>query len=51
MNRWLEVRVGALPDRHGNHLAAEGVDRCHCGCKYWEGDRCVDCGCPVPRLN
>ncbi len=22
----------------------DGVDRCECGCKYWQGDRCVDCG-------
>lgn len=31
-------------DRHGNVLAEEGVDRCPCGCKYWENDRCIDCG-------
>lgn len=28
----------------GNLLAEEGCDRCDCGCKYWEHDRCVDCG-------
>ncbi len=26
-----------------NKIALEGVDRCDCGCKYWENDRCVDC--------
>lgn len=31
-------------DAHGNRLAVEGVTRCHCGCKYWEHDRCTDCG-------
>lgn len=34
-------------DRHGNRVAREGVDRCPCGCKYWEHDRCVDCGAEV----
>lgn len=28
----------------GNLLAHEGCDRCDCGCKYWEHDRCIDCG-------
>lgn len=31
-------------DRHGNINAQEGVDRCACGSKYWENDRCIDCG-------
>lgn len=31
-------------DKHGNVIAKEGVDRCFCGCKYWENDKCVDCG-------
>lgn len=31
-------------DRHGNRVREDGVDRCHCGCKYWENDRCIDCG-------
>lgn len=34
----------STPDTHGNTLASEGVSRCECGCKYWENDRCVDCG-------
>lgn len=28
---------------HGNRFAKEGLDRCVCGSKYWEDDRCVDC--------
>jgi len=31
-------------DGHGNINAREGMDRCQCGCKYWEDDRCIDCG-------
>jgi hypothetical protein len=31
-------------DRHGNTHAQEGVRRCWCGSKYWELDKCVDCG-------
>ncbi len=34
-------------DRHGNRVAREGSDRCYCGCKYWECDRCVDCGMTI----
>lgn len=33
-----------LPDQHGNRVAREGCDRCACGSKYWENDRCIDCG-------
>lgn len=36
-----------MTDKHGNTVAREGVDRCPCGCKYWENDRCVDCGASV----
>ena len=32
------------PDQHGNRTAEEGVSRCRCGSKYWERDRCIDCG-------
>lgn len=28
----------------GNKTAQSGCDRCDCGCKYWEGDLCIDCG-------
>lgn len=32
-------------DVHGNINAQEGCDRCFiCGNKYWENDKCVDCG-------
>jgi len=34
--------------RLGNRVRQEGVDRCPCGCKYWENDRCVDCGERLP---
>ena len=30
--------------RLGNVVRDSGCDRCPCGCKYWENDRCVDCG-------
>jgi hypothetical protein len=33
-----------------NGTAREGADRCRCGCKYWEYDRCVDCGLHVSRV-
>lgn len=36
-------------DSHGNRVRREGVDRCPCGCKYWENDRCVDCGGTEPE--
>jgi len=34
----------SIPDSRGNRVRVEGVDRCWCGCKYWENDACVDCG-------
>lgn len=34
-----------------NEIAEEGVDRCFCGCKYWEHDRCIDCGTHVSELR
>jgi hypothetical protein len=33
-----------LHDKHHNLYAVEGATRCDCGSKYWEYDRCVDCG-------
>ena len=39
-----------MADRLGNEIAQEGCDRCWCGCKYWENDRCVDCGSQVPTI-
>jgi len=41
------MRTTVAFDRHGNRYAEEGLDRCACGSKYWEQDRCVDCGTPV----
>lgn len=34
-------------DRHNNVVAREGLDVCWCGCKYWELDRCIDCGTKI----
>lgn len=39
-----EINLSKLADKHGNVEAEEGVDRCGCGAKYWENDRCVSCG-------
>lgn len=33
-----------VPDVHGNVVAIDGATRCWCGSKYWERDRCIDCG-------
>ena len=38
-------------DAHGNAVAREGCDRCSCGCKYWENDRCIDCGTPISEVT
>ena len=43
IRQWQETVVLAETD-HGNQTATEGCSRCECGCKYWEGDRCIDCG-------
>ncbi len=40
--------MSAPLDRHGNTVAVEGCDRCRCGAKYWEHDRCVSCGARHP---
>ena len=43
--RRIRVLTAERPmDEHGNRLRKEGCDRCLCGCKYWENDRCIDCG-------
>ena len=34
--------------RLGNKVRQEGIDRCSCGCRYWENDRCIDCGGTEP---
>jgi len=38
-------------DNFRNLQAQEGCDRCFCGCKYWENDRCVDCGTHVSLIT
>lgn len=25
-------------------IPREGIDRCYCGSKYWDGDTCHSCG-------
>lgn len=44
MNPIVSADRPAGGDRHGNYHASEGLDLCPCGVKYWENDRCVDCG-------
>lgn len=43
--------MNTTPDNLGNIQAREGLDRCSCGCKYWEHDRCIDCGDHVRNAN
>jgi len=40
-----------MTDKHDNTLAREGYDRCSCGCKYWEHDRCIDCNTHVNDIS
>jgi hypothetical protein len=40
-----------MNEKSENTRAREGVDRCSCGSKYWEGDRCVDCGAELVELS
>lgn len=49
--RTTEVVPAIGPDLH-NEIAEEGCgDRCFCGCKYWEYDRCIDCGTHVTTVR
>lgn len=48
MKRLVDVLKRAL---HGNTVAREGNDRCACGCKYWEFDRCIDCQSHVSEIK
>jgi len=41
--KWHQAEV-VMPHEPGNTIAREGYDRCDCGCKYWEQDKCIDCG-------
>lgn len=44
-----QVQGETMADEHGNTVAREGWDRCWCGCKYWENDRCIDCDTHVSK--
>ena len=49
--KWRQSNVVSM---HPAEMATQGVDRCECGCKYWENDRCIDCGAewtPDTRLD
>jgi len=37
-------------DKYFNLTAREGVDRCFCGCKYWEYDYCVNCATHIETV-
>ena len=43
IDEWSDA-IDAQRDPNGNVVRIDGVDRCACGCKYWERDRCIDCG-------
>jgi hypothetical protein len=43
LDEWRAQRASQA-DPNGNIAHTDGVDRCYCGCKYWEHDRCIDCG-------
>ena len=47
----LTLTYDKMPDRLGNFEAQEGCDRCFCGCKYWENDKCVDCGTHINEVR
>lgn len=39
-----------MADKHANLVAREGYDRCGCGCKYFENDRCTDCNTHINKI-
>lgn len=43
--------MAKILDRHGNRYAREGIDRCFCGCKYWQNDCCIDCGTSIGEVT
>jgi hypothetical protein len=51
---FIEVKLAEndepAPRDLGNKIAQEGCDRCFCGCKYWENDRCIDCGTHINQV-
>jgi hypothetical protein len=40
----VDAADAAKAAKFGNKVRQHGVDRCWCGSKYWENDRCIDCG-------
>lgn len=45
------TRISVLEeDRRENRVARSGYDCCSCGCKYYEGDRCIDCNTHVTQI-
>ena len=46
-----QAAIAAQADSHDNLIAREGCDRCYCGCKYWEHDRCIDCGTHISQIQ
>lgn len=38
------VRSGASAPEIRTGPPENGCDRCWCGCKYWNGNKCIDCG-------
>ena len=43
--------MAKILDSHGNRYAREGIDRCFCGCKYWQNDQCIDCGTSIGEVT
>lgn len=46
-DRWVRIPldIARLSVDEGRAFVREnGVDRCFCGCKYWNNGRCIDCG-------
>ena len=39
-----------MTDKLGNEVARSGYDRCPCGCKYYEHDKCIDCGVHINNI-
>lgn len=45
------VSAKLTPRNLNNTIAREGADFCYCGCKYWENDRCIDCGSHIDEVT
>jgi hypothetical protein len=46
----LELAIKFDRERHGNTVARSGYDRCTCGNKYFEQDKCIDCNKHVTEI-